>query len=507
MYTEILGREGDVGGVEAWNAAMNGGMTEAQVREAFLRSDEYALRFPGAVQPPIPPPPTDGGMALKVEGNKFLNAAGQVVRLQGVIACCADADVDSPGTLEYGWPLVNVPFLELLAQYKQNFCHIRLGPMLQKNWDGQGADGETNPGVQGYVLRANKYDLDQFEPTYWTGVEQVIVAARALGIYVQVDLADAWVLDHQLGPWSDERNHQNWEGGSLAVMSAAPKGYHEKWIRQAVKVCGRFDNVLWQDGNESFKGGNGMAPWVLGMRNIVRDEENRDSYAHRPFGTNSQREEIEEGCDYGVYHEKTAPDPTTHPRMTNEYGDLSPSGVLAQVRIAWASEGVQFHYWRGGHNGKDFLATLETIKRIVTGEDVPPDIPDHCPPLVKTGSKIHNIMDGGFQMVDKPVRGGYVVVDSTPRFGSGRGEPCNEEHPGCGGRPCEDPRGQLWRLEEGDAPLHLQTNNFQCRVGPLKAGHYTLRCLPRLDYTDALGKPVVVTDAAKEGTTTEWSVA
>nr|CDW92040.1 Putative glycosyl hydrolases family 39 [uncultured bacterium] len=45
-YTEILRREADAGGLEHYNRLMNQGSSEADLREALLRSDEYAQKNP-----------------------------------------------------------------------------------------------------------------------------------------------------------------------------------------------------------------------------------------------------------------------------------------------------------------------------------------------------------------------------------------------------------------------------------------------------------------------------
>lgn len=504
-YREILKRGSDPGGLAFYNAEMNKGLTESALRDAMMRSQEFKQNFPGEAAPPTPPPPPvqGGPMALTVQDGVFKNPKGETVKLLGAIGCCADADADSPGTLEYGWPLVTTDYLDLLAAHLMNLTHGRLGPMINKDVN---PDGEPRLDVQAYALApgGKQYDLNTWNDAYWTRLKGLVAYARDLGIYFQADLADTWVAEHGLTPWRAPHNIQGFDDGGLDALRKAPGLRHILWFRKIVKELGGFDNILWQDGNESFKGA-GME-WVAAMRAIVRDEELTNGYPHRPFGTNTQDEAIERICDYGVWHEKQAPDPTTYPRMTNEHGDMSPAAVLEQIFIGWNSEGrVAFQYWRGGHNGKDFLATLAACKKIIQGTYIPPVIPDSCPPLVKWGSKIHNVMDGGFQQVPKPVLGGYVVVDSTPRFGSGRGEPCNDEHPGCGGRKCEDPRGGIWRLEAGSGPLHIQANGFQCRVRLDVAGHYTLRVSPRPDCQDASGKPVQVRGDAS--TVTEWDVS
>jgi hypothetical protein len=45
-YMRILGRPPDPGGLESYDRAMNAGLTEAQMRESLLRSQEYAEKNP-----------------------------------------------------------------------------------------------------------------------------------------------------------------------------------------------------------------------------------------------------------------------------------------------------------------------------------------------------------------------------------------------------------------------------------------------------------------------------
>ena len=45
-YLRILDREPDPGGLASFNGQMNGGMSEAAMREALLRSPEYATKNP-----------------------------------------------------------------------------------------------------------------------------------------------------------------------------------------------------------------------------------------------------------------------------------------------------------------------------------------------------------------------------------------------------------------------------------------------------------------------------
>ncbi|PYQ14243.1 MAG: hypothetical protein DMF80_13100 [Acidobacteria bacterium] len=45
-YLRILDREPDPGGLASYNTRMNGGMSEAAMRESLLRSPEYATKNP-----------------------------------------------------------------------------------------------------------------------------------------------------------------------------------------------------------------------------------------------------------------------------------------------------------------------------------------------------------------------------------------------------------------------------------------------------------------------------
>jgi len=492
FYRYYLGRDPDPGGLQGWADAMNAGMREADVREAFLRSPEYAQRFPGeAAPPPPPPPPVPGGsMALHIEGNQFATANG-VIKLQGSIICCADADAEGPGTLEMGWPLITAPALDLFKSYGLNFTHIRLGPMSQS---------EPNE-VRAYAQVADgRFDLNRWDDMYWARLSNLLEYAQHLGIYVEVDLIDNWVLDHSgegTSPWRADLNIQGFDAGGLAIKSAAPTGYVEQWLRKVVRETGGYDCVLYQDGNESFKGPQ-TAEWAKGLVAIIRDELRRNGYPYRLIGSNSQRDDINAFFDYAEYHEKEVPPVKPYPTMTNEYDDISPSAVLSLVRLA-NKAGVTVHYWRGSHNTADYRATLAQLLS-------PPSVPPECPPLVRWGSRVYNVMDSNFQPVASPVLGGFVVVDSTPRFGTGRGLPCNAEHNEvCGGRECEDPRGGAWALEEGSGPLHLQSNNFQGRVRCDSRGHYRVRVGPLPDVRDGEeGKPVTV--VGDVSTVTEWDV-
>lgn len=49
-YERILGRPPDSGGLSSWNRNMNEGLSEAGMREALVRSAEYAQNHPASAR-------------------------------------------------------------------------------------------------------------------------------------------------------------------------------------------------------------------------------------------------------------------------------------------------------------------------------------------------------------------------------------------------------------------------------------------------------------------------
>lgn len=488
-YREILGRPADQGGSDSYNSAMNGGMTEAAMRESLLRSPEYATNNPegGTVPPP------SGITPLRVVGNKFHNSAGEV-KLLGYIICCDDPLTPEDEAVSMGWPLVNTLALDAMKAHKLNYTDIRLGPSIDRTVFGDGespdSDGYLLVGPQGQGL----YDLDQWNPRFWARVRKSLEDAAARGIYVCVSVIDSWVLHHEFTPWSATRNIQGYEGGSLAVVKHAPSPRHEAWIRKVVRETCAFHNVLYLDGNESFKGQPDLS-WLHGIRDIARSEMGAN---RRVFGSNSDRTDA---VDYLVSHHGTVPPVGSKPHLDTEY-QPSPTidRILSNAKAGWDTGSASFHYWAGEHSLAQRAEVLAGLKDIVEGGGSVLPVPSTCPWLVRMGTKVHNVMDGGFQTLVPPipVPGGFVVIDLTPRFSNNpndpQGKPCNNEHNVvCGGRECEDPRGGHWTLVAGNAAMKIQEHGFQVRIGPLGTGSYTVRCAPWPDYKDGEeGKPVRV---------------
>jgi hypothetical protein len=485
-YRQLLLREPDPFGLGHYQQALTNGMSLAALREELIRSAEYAARFPSGT---VPPP---GGMTpLRVQDGKLFNAAGPA-RLLGYIICCDDPLTPQDEAIELGWPLCKAEALDQMAANKVTYTDIRLGPSIDRTVFG---DGET-PGNDGYKLVGNRYDLTQWNSFFWEKIRAILSYAESRGVYVGVSIIDSWVLDHELGPWSEARNIQGYEGGSLAVVQHAPSFIHTQWVKKVVRETAEFHNVVYLDGNESFKGNPSLA-WIHGIRDIARAEMAAMGInPPRLFGSNSDRTD---DVDYLVSHEQEVPPVGALPVLVTEYNTLPVNQVLVNAKRGWDTGGaVAFAYWAGEHSNAQRAEVLAGLRSIAEGGGA--TMPDSCPWLVRWQPKVHNVMNGAFQPVPKPVVGGYVVFDSTPRFSHNptntQGQPCNNEHNVvCGGRPCEDPRGGVWTLTQGSSPFNVIEHGYQLRLGPIPStGTYTVRVEARPDAKDALGKPLRVVD-------------
>ena len=73
-YLRILGRPPDPGGLDNYNQAMNGGLTEALMRESLLRSSEYAAKNPSltlrAAEASTPAASPGGGRSARKSNSK-----------------------------------------------------------------------------------------------------------------------------------------------------------------------------------------------------------------------------------------------------------------------------------------------------------------------------------------------------------------------------------------------------------------------------------------------------
>lgn len=380
-YREILDRAPDPFGLQDWDSRMQAGLTEADMREAFLRSPEFAEKNPGG---------GGGGglhpeMLLSAQGTRFALPTGEPITLRGAIPCCTHEE----GEPEPEWPLVSAAYrAHVKALGNVNFFHIRLGP-----WRTAAPDGETHLAHIGgaYMEVGGKADLTSWNPTFWSHIDALLSSAGDAGQWVEVDVADGWGLKRAKAgiggtyhPWSPANNMSGVDlvdnVGSVSVLAEA---IWERYIRKVVEVCGRYGNVIFQLGNENSQIPGFDPIWERSMVGVIRDEEQRRGYPRHLIGTQSERSDLinDPAIDYVEMHTQGGPTPSTSkPTCVNEYNpnpSLSGAAIHAFYCQA-AAAGTYYFAWRHLMTRTNWDAGLTAIKGGCSGSVCP--LPDFDAP-------------------------------------------------------------------------------------------------------------------------------
>jgi hypothetical protein len=255
---------------------------------------------------------------LAVRGTAFSE------ELRGAVICCEDAKKN-------GWPLVSRKALRQMARAGVNWTHVRLGPYP--------------PEAEGREFAAYAAD-GSWDPAFWRRVRDVLAEARRLGIYVEVDVIDAWAFEHGRTAFRED----------CSAMAGPPRRHHLRWIRKVAAETGDFPNVTYQVGNETFDCDASPA-WELGVRDALRAALGP---LVRLIGTNSHDPDLEPEFDYAARHVDEAQTPGPRPVIVNETGPLTPAQFQAQ-RAAARSLGSTFVLWRGRMNGRQWGRALRLL--------------------------------------------------------------------------------------------------------------------------------------------------
>lgn len=396
-YAEILEREPDPGGLAHWNAEMRSGLTEARLREAFLRSAEYATKNPGGG-------PGEGRrhdeLLLRAAGARFVLPGGAPVAFRGAIPCCSTEE----GEANPEWPLASGAFRQRARDLGDvNFLHIRLGP-----WRPEATSDQWVRDLGGAYLEAggDKVDLTRWNPAFRSKVDALLADAGDAGQWVEVDVCDGWGLKHaKLGdfgpawayhPWLSRNNIQNQDWITSAATGAIAAGsVFEVWVRRVVETTGRHGNVIYQLGNE-----NGLIPgfrpdWERSMAAIVRDEEARRAFGRHLIGTQSQLGALinDPAIDYAEFHTNGGTvNGLSKPTGVNEYNPEPPlqGAAMHSHYCTAAANGVMYWLWRHTMTRVQWEQALALVKGGCGGTQCP--LPDFDAPgwtevLPKPGSQ------------------------------------------------------------------------------------------------------------------------
>ena len=324
-----------------------------------------ALLLAGARPASAQDNPTHGPLRIDPQHpSTFVDRDGLPVWLSGSVSCCmADGD-------ESGWPWVSEALLRQIAEVKNNYAYIRLGPYTRQgeSWPFEayefvgGAGGCGDPG--------DCYDLDHWNQGFWDRLRQRVEYARDRGIYVEVDLIDGWVLkgDHP-NPWRETNNTAHEELGNCSIQGTGPEEVHTRWLSKIVETIGDLDNVIFQVGNETgaCSGGTSLQ-WEKGIADFVNQQLDQRSFPRHLISTNSEEAAIE--CN-GAFqyinvhwphgHVEDAPQSIHFGKPTgmNEYLNAETedpdlfNNHNTFTRALWQgfTHGTMVHYWPGDDPG------------------------------------------------------------------------------------------------------------------------------------------------------------
>jgi len=208
-------------------------------------------------------------------------------------------------------------YLDFLAKHNHNF--IRLWRCELVGWDTKTNREEsprhlvcaphpwarTGPGLA--VDGKPKFNLDQFDETYFQRLRSRVAAARDRGIYVSIMLFEGWGLrfapnaykahpfhpDNNLngiplfdagGNKSDGKQKTSGKGTELFTL-ASPKvtAFQEAYVRRVIDAVNDLDNVLYEIANES---DFSTTEWQYHLIRFIKAYEAKKSKQH-PVGMTS----------------------------------------------------------------------------------------------------------------------------------------------------------------------------------------------------------------------------
>lgn len=148
---------------------------------------------------------------------------------------------------------------------------------------------------------SNKFDLDQFNQTYFDRMRQRVIQAGEHGIYVSIMLFDGWSIESKFAghdPWKGHpynvKNNVNEVDGDMnddgqgsethTLASPLITALQEAYVRKVIDMVNDLDNVLYEISNESSPGSEA---WQYHMIDYIKTYEEGESKQH-PVGMTSE---------------------------------------------------------------------------------------------------------------------------------------------------------------------------------------------------------------------------
>jgi hypothetical protein len=328
--------------------------------------DPFEPDDPCAGQPEPPDDPTRG--PLSVSGSHFYDAAGSRVWLAGTIPGCNNDEYPCGPTA--GWPFISRSCINrMVNEGAGNWIHLRLGPHTR--W----VEDRAQFAVEAYAFGADRYDLNDFNEGFWNELTDRVAYAQRKGVYVEIDLIDAWTLEGGNGgkrsPWSHENNVNGVDLRCATNVLHQPLDDTQRtWLSEIVHRIGSYDNVIFEISNEPYDcDGHGVSPaWETEVATFVRGELARLPLPAHIIGTNVGPGSVTpiEAADYVTVHDLDRPLLGGKPTGVNEHHDLTPAEYTDELWYAFTDEGTYLHFWWGGNDNGRVSEALSVLKAFHT---------------------------------------------------------------------------------------------------------------------------------------------
>ena len=251
-YREILERAPDPGGLDHYNSLMNQGLSEASLREALLRSSEFADKNP----PPV------GPLRLHPENPHYFQDAASGAAV--LIASYANIVTGSSVT-DYA--------AQIRERQANRISYCRVWSFLPFEgrdaiwpWMRSRTRGAYMGGSDG-----NRFNLDVFNPVFFDRLGDAMARAHAAGVFAQIHIFDRVGLspadDLRWGnnPWAADNNVNRLELPRAAppndgtpdfyLYAAKPRlrAQQERYVRKLIDATIAHPNVHYEIENEHWE--------------------------------------------------------------------------------------------------------------------------------------------------------------------------------------------------------------------------------------------------------------
>lgn len=238
----------------------------------------------------------------------FADGTGSVIYLTGshTWASLQDCGLDV-GSVDTSDPPREFDFnayLELLTENNHNFIRLWRWELPQAvDRSGQNYFSQPQPWLRTGSENANdrkpKFDLTQFDPSYFDRLRTRVIAAGDRGIYVSIMLFEGWFLSGSLKSWQyhpmNSNNNVNGINGDAngngngeeinTNQIAAVVDLQRAYVRKVVDTVNDLDNVLYEIANESAV--SGSTQWQYDLIRFIKSYE-ADKPQQHPVGMTSQ---------------------------------------------------------------------------------------------------------------------------------------------------------------------------------------------------------------------------